>query len=419
MDIRGRATIDDLYRGNRQQIERQIMTESDRVILDSDTEDLVEHFATKYSLTPITIDEGRQKESTYKKRMQIVPAHQREEFYRYQGDGEFEYESIQVTIPIIHNEDMQTFARCGTSTWSPSWSIEEYHLGSDKITFEFDIKGYQFDYKQNPQQINSILEQKKRQITDWIGWINGDIAKENTNLRRDLTNFINQRKTKLEQDKKFITDFNSQSTTPIKMSDDPAAKKIILNTTPLVKKVAPKPSAPPEYVLDQQMVLDIIAFVNNQGQQFEKTPKDFMDFDEMKLRNVLLVNLNSIFRGKATGETFSNKGKTDIYLNIDQGNILVFECKIWAGQALYQATIDQLIGYLTWRNNFGVMITFAKKKNFVKILEDAPTNITSHPTYVNGFKKISETHFVSHNHLSQDESKKVELHHLFYNLYSE
>ena len=46
-----------------------------------------------------------------------------------------------------------------------------------------------------------------------------------------------------------------------------------------------------------------------------------------------MVVLNAIFSGKATGETFSNKGKTDIYLNIEKGNILVFECKIWGGKS--------------------------------------------------------------------------------------
>ena len=103
----------------------------------------------------------------------------------------------------------------------------------------------------------------------------------------------------------------------------------------------------------------------------------------------------------------------------DEGNILVCECKIWAGQALYHSTINQLIGYLTWRNNFGVMITFVKKKNLTKILEEIPAITTSHPNYVNGFRKINDTHFVSHNHLAQDTHKNVELHHLLYNLYLE
>ena len=133
---------------------------------------------------------------------------------------------------------------------------------------------------------------------------------------------------------------------------------------------------------------------------------------------MILVSLNSLFEGKATGETFSHKGKTDIYLNIDKGNVLICECKIWGGQALYHKTIEQLLGYLTWRHNFGVMITFANQKNFLKILADAPVIIQGHTSYRSGFQKVTENHFLSHHKIDQDEAKDVEIHHLFYNLYT-
>jgi len=138
---------------------------------------------------------------------------------------------------------------------------------------------------------------------------------------------------------------------------------------------------------------------------------------EEDLRNILLVSLNSLFAGKATGETFLNKGKTDIYLNIDKGNILVCECKIWDGKSLYHKTIDQLLNNLTWRNNFGIMITFVKVKNFSNILGQIKEIITQHPSYKTGIQQISDTHFLSHHKLTQDEFKNVEINHLFYNLY--
>ena len=75
----------------------------------------------------------------------------------------------------------------------------------------------------------------------------------------------------------------------------------------LLKKVKPNPSLPEEYVLDRSKVLDVISIIDNQGRQFEKTPKTYKDFGEEDLRNVILVSLNSLFEGKATGETFSHK----------------------------------------------------------------------------------------------------------------
>jgi len=204
---------------------------------------------------------------------------------------------------------------------------------------------------------------------------------------------------------------------PLKPKENEAVTRIKLDPKPLVKKVKPNPKLPEEYVLDRSKVLDIITVIDNQGRQFEKTPKTYKDFDEDGLRDVILVSLNSLFEGKATGETFSHKGKTDIYLNIDKGNVLICECKIWGGQALYHKTIEQLLGYLTWRHNFGIMITFAKQKNFSKILADTQTTIQGHTSYRSGFQKVTENHFLSHHKIDQDEAKDVEIHHLFYNLY--
>jgi hypothetical protein len=180
--------------------------------------------------------------------------------------------------------------------------------------------------------------------------------------------------------------------------------------------VKPKPTLPEEYVLEEAQVNDIITLLDNQARSFEQTPKAFKGLGEEDLRDVLLSNLNSVFEGGATGETFSKKGKTDIYLKINKGNILIAECKVWGGKALYEGTIDQLRGYLTWRHNYGIMITFVRIKDFTKILRESQTAIPTHLSYINGFKKIADTHFVS-NHRVDDEEKQVKIHHLFYHLY--
>jgi hypothetical protein len=152
--------------------------------------------------------------------------------------------------------------------------------------------------------------------------------------------------------------------------------------------------------------------------QFERTPDSYKSLDEYALRNIILSTLNSIFSGNATGETFSHKGKTDIYLRIDKGNILIFEFKFWGGQKLYQATIDQLLGYLTWRENFGIVISFVQQKDFSKILSSAPAVVQTHQSYKHSFKQIEKHHAFSIHTLPSDTDKSVEIHHLFYNLYA-
>jgi len=202
------------------------------------------------------------------------------------------------------------------------------------------------------------------------------------------------------------------------MKENEAVKRIRLDKSPLVKRVKPTATLPEEYVLDRNRVLDIISIIDNQGRQFEKTLKTYECFQEEGFRDIILVSLNTIFEGRATGETFSGNGKTDIYLNITKGNILICECKIWDGMKLYNSTINQLRGYVTWRNNFGIIITFAKLKNFTNMLGGVEDIVTKHPSYVKGYSQISETHFSSHHVSDQDNLKNIEIHHLFYNLYS-
>src|SRR5262249_13307793 len=100
-----RPSIADLYRANMERARKEIMSAPDRVVAETETDDLVEHYFSKYKLTPIAIDEARQTEAVYRKRIQVVPAHQREEFYQSEDDTKWKFESIKLTVPLIHNDE--------------------------------------------------------------------------------------------------------------------------------------------------------------------------------------------------------------------------------------------------------------------------------------------------------------------------
>lgn len=415
--FRNQVFISDYYRGLFENIKKQILSEEDEYIIQSNLDELVDYYFSNNCLSPIEFDKERQENFEHRKELRTVRAHEREEFYRSEGDLDFEYESIIVNIPIIPNNNLQTILSLQSSTFSLSGD-SKVNLGYNTISFSIDIKGYGFNY--DDDKVASLVQQKKNEIISWINRKNADIIKENEQLKSNIKSFIENRKQKLTADKERVNTLIQKINIPLKQKEDEAVKRIRLDPKPLVKKIKPTSlQQQEEYVLDRNKVLDIISVIDNQGKQFEKTPKTYRDFKEENFRDVILVNLNSIFEGKATGETFSNKGKTDIYLNIEKGNILICECKIWGGKQLYDNTIYQLLDYLTWRNNFGIIIIFVKQKNFSKILESMKDIICQHPSYMTGFKQISETHFLSHHKLRQDEFKSVEIHHLFYNLYQE
>jgi hypothetical protein len=94
-----------------------------------------------------------------------------------------------------------------------------------------------------------------------------------------------------------------------------------------------------------------------------------------------LVPLNSHYEGQAHGETFNYSGKTDILIRSGDRNIFIAECKFWDGPAVLTATIDQLLGYLSWRDSKAAIILFNRNKNLSRVLETIPSVMEAHPNF--------------------------------------
>jgi hypothetical protein len=121
----------------------------------------------------------------------------------------------------------------------------------------------------------------------------------------------------------------------------------------------------------------ILGVIRHVGATFERARKTFSKLDEEELRDVILADLNGHYMGLATSETFRNKGKTDINIEFENRAAFVGECKIWKGDKIFQETLDQLIGYLTWRDNKNAMIFFNKKNKGFKAVQDKINELIS------------------------------------------
>ncbi|MDD5396594.1 MAG: hypothetical protein PHW24_00875 [Candidatus Moranbacteria bacterium] len=416
MFYRTKPQISSYYQKTLENIKEKILRESDNFIIGTDTKELSEFYLQDLP-HHIQFDDERGEELEHKKELRRIEAHKREEFYRNEGAINFEYESVIISMYFLPNDNVQMISEYIPSTRSMSWTPEEVNWYRDHVSFGIDIKGYGINLDENG--IKNAIQWQKDRISERINSVNGDITQGNEMLKTQIPKFIEERKRKLSEDKDKIDALIKTINIPLKKKESEAVKRVQLDTKPLIKKIRPNPSLPEVYELDREKVVDIISIIDNQGRQFEKTPDTYKTIGEEGLRNVLLVSLNTVFEGKATGETFSNKGKTDIYLCIDKGNILVCECKIWGGKELYNETIDQLLGYLTWRQNYGIIITFVKQVNFSKVIEQIPDIVKSHSSYTRGYLQKDTTHFISHHKLNGDDIKDVEIHHLFYNLYFE
>src|SRR5882762_11631396 len=125
----------------------------------------------------------------------------------------------------------------------------------------------------------------------------------------------------------------------------------------------------------------------------ERSPKAFHDIDEETLRTFFLVPLNSHYEGQATGETFNYQGKTDILIRSGDRNIFIAECKFWGGPAKLIETIDQLLGYLSWRDSKAAILLFNRNKDFSKVLSTISEVVRAHRNFQKDEGNRGETAF--------------------------
>lgn len=411
-----RADFSSYYRTLQERVRSEILRESEAQIIGTETDELARYFYDKYALSPIVEDPDRDVSWDIQDYLKTIPAHEREHFYSREGDlRDFPCQRVVVEVPILPNNHLREIATLRTSTYSISYSDSDFDWGTDIITFTVETKGYGFEYDEN--QISQEVQRALSRIREIMQWKNSDIETGNRGLFEYIQNTINERKEKLTQNKEKIAALTKKIDIPLKKKPSATSQVVHVAHRPLIQRVKPKPNLPEEYVINESRVNDIVTLLDNQAKNYEQTPRAVKDLREEDLRDLLLANLNSIFEGNATGETFSKKGKTDIYLKINKGNILICECKVWGGKVVYGKTIDQLRGYLTWRHNYGIIIIFVLIKEFTKILRESKAIIQAHDSYLNGFREVGDTHFVS-NHRIDDDEKTVKIHHLFYHLYS-
>ncbi len=396
------------------EVKGEILRESDEQILGTDTDELKMYFSERYAWAPVEEDPESGASYDVQDYLKTIPAHQRERGYGQEGDlRDFPCQRVIVEVPILPNGHLKEIAGLRGDTFSLSYSDADFQWEMQRIICTIETKGYGFAH--DADQIARDVEQALKRIRETIGFKNESIKKENAGLLHTIFQTVSERKQKIAENASRLSELTKKISIPIKKKAVIGAQPIRLIERPIVRRIKPKPTLPEEYVIDESRVQDIVQFLDGQARNFERTPNAIKGLGEEDLRDLLLANLNSVFQGDATGETFSKMGKTDIYLKINKGNILISECKIWGGKALYEKTIDQLRGYLTWRQNHGIMIAFVRTKGFTKVLDEAESAIKNHTSYMSGFKKVGDSHFVS-NHKVDDEEKEVCVHHLFYHL---
>ncbi|MDQ0591357.1 hypothetical protein [Variovorax paradoxus] len=358
-------------------------------LLNTDVEGLVGYFLEKYEVTVPTLDragmEGSHHEREFEhfdiwdKRTIMVPG-----------------EAYDFEVPFTGEPSIFKMQPNAYDT-SPPLAVV---AGK---TLRFTVAGRTLAPEAVKQQVDMLLDS----IEKYLLWHQSMWASYPDQLSREVRQRIEVRSARLLHQKGSVAALSGLG---IKIKEKPGDARTFV--PPVVKqKVQPqlppmKPSRPPEPTLDKAVYENILGIVRGAGRSIEQSSSRTRSLDEESLRDMFLVPLNAHF-GNATGEAFNVTGKTDILIRHETGNIFVAEFKIWGGEKRFIATIDQLLGYLSWRDTRTAIVMFNRNAGFSGVVAKMRELVKTHVNYVNGPVRLDETSDSYTFSLPQDKDRHI------------
>lgn len=290
---------------------------------------------------------------------------------------------IEISVPFTGN--------AGAFRYQPTISLPNPPsavVSYDRKHLILIITGFDLEEDKVLQEINGTLDK----IDACLSALREDTDKFNRDLGSVVRQCIEERR------KELLKNRNLFISLPFKLKERNDSTKTY--TAPEVRRrIIPSPpqasSKPyqPEPTLDQENYEHILEVIENMTQVMERSPSAFSTMDEESLRSHFLVQLNGHYEGQVTGETFNYEGKTDILIRSEGKNIFIAECKYWNGPQKLIKTIDQLLGYSSWRDTKAAVIIFNRNKDFTKVLNSIKSTTKEHPNCKRELDQRSETSF--------------------------
>lgn len=241
--------------------------------------------------------------------------------------------------------------------------------------------------------LKARVEREMKMIRDYLSWMSADADRFNEALPEKVRTHIDARRDKLLKDRGLAASLGYK----LKTRED-AARTFAVPTQrrkPPIERPKPSDTEPfmPEPELLEKEYEYILGILSSMVTVIERSPGAFKRMKEEDLRQQFLVQLNGHYEGGASGETFNFEGKTDILIREQDRNIFVAECKFWAGPKTLTETVDQLLGYTTWRDAKTAIILFNRTKNLSAVLSKVPGVMEAHPNFKAVVAVAGETRF--------------------------
>lgn len=394
--------LGDVIRHYQQLLPKDLNEISSERVINTQVDEIVPHFVDKYALDiPTLHEEGIEVES---EDADVDVRYDRNRLIRDTSRPVL-VKGTRFTyfVPFDGDKDIFSF-RPSTYTLNPPRA--EVHNQELRFVYQrtdHDTEQVKKDFDSALEEIKTNLDRMRNEAANWNAGIEPAVRAQ-----------IETRRQKLEQDRKAGESLGF----PMRRRDGasktysiPAVKKRVAMPSP-----RPKASSKPEPALDMAVYEDILSIISNMAHVIERSPKAFAKMGEEDLRQHFLVQLNGQYEGQATGETFNADGKADILIRAEDRNIFIAECKFWKGAEVFTQTIDQLLGYATWRDTKIALIIFNKNKELTKVLAQIPGLLKGHPNFLRHMPYSSDTGFRSVLRHRDDKDRELILTAVFFDV---
>ena len=376
-------------------------------------DELVEHVVMQLSVEPLTLHEDRAQMDQNETRIDVSDWPGRNHF---RDPGPIYVPAVQVVVTMPYTGDTQLW-RLRPNQWLSVFPrAVVINRGQPSAgTLVFDIVQ---PADEDPAKFKQRLDSELKSVRFFIEAQRKQVEQFNSGLSGQARAAIQARRARIEKH----TGIESLLGIPLKRKDGAPDVAPIPMQRKLVRPLPPPPKSgfKPEPGIRDVDYEHILSVIRHEGRTYETTPATYAVHDEEQLRDIVLAHLNGHYQGDATGETFRRSGKTDIRIEDGDRAAFVAECKIWRGPKQLGDAIDQLLGYLTWRDCKTAIVVFNKNnKGFSGILEGMPKVFEGHSNYrsTGHTDRAGEWQYVMTS--KEDDGRLVRVHVFAFNLYSD
>lgn len=392
------VSILDVLPDQLRQVKKKVQELEANYLLNASEDDLIASLADEFTLDfpvlneeGIHTDHGEQQVDVSRDPMRMIMDRSRP----------FYIPGTRLTVIVPFTGDGNLFAiQPQMRTFSLGGSKAE--LGNGEIRFTYSGPNL------NGSAIRRDFDQEISQIKQNLGHLKAAIDQHNAALPGNIRQEIQQRKNKLLTDAEMARSIGF----PIQKRDGvPTTYSVpVPKRRPRIERPPASHGAfQPEPTLAIADYDEILRIIGNMVRVMEQSPKAFEKMGEEDLRTQFLVQLNGQYEGRATGETFNYQGKTDILVREEGKNVFIAECKFWGGEKQFYDTIDQLLSYLSWRDNKAAVLIFNRNQNFSEVLRKVEEITPRHPNFKRILEKVDESNFRYVFHQPSDKNREVML----------